>query len=388
MFDKKKPDIILKLISANPIPKEDTMDNITKKLEALFSLTRNPVLGMRDGKIIFSNPAAAAFFNKSLTGLASNAVLPAHILEEASDSFLASAVVMERSAALSATRFEDVLVISISPDREERGTALFAPESLLAALRSSTLSLRLAADQILDRADTEADERLSNYASILYHSYYSLLRLTINLDTASKLAGGGLVFLPRATDITSLCRDLVGSVSHFAGAEGVTVSFESPETRIISCVDQEMIEQLILNLISNSLMHMHAGSDGQILVGLRIMGDRLVISVDDNGSGIPPEILSSVFTRYSEPQTLSQMASGAGLGLGIAKGLAELHGGSLIIDGGNGSGKGASVRVTLPIRQDTSGLHDADVRQPGMTDILRELSGWLNHGYYNGKYFD
>jgi len=111
--------------------------------------------------------------------------------------------------------------------------------------------------------------------------------------------------------------------------------------------------------------------------------------VDDNGSGIPPEVLSSVFCRWRENRTLSDTAAGAGFGLCVARNIAEKHGGALVIE--SKEGQGTAVRVMLPVDNEPRGIlrsSETPYSLESMDPVLIQLSTWLPATEYVQKLND
>lgn len=114
--------------------------------------------------------------------------------------------------------------------------------------------------------------------------------------------------------------------------------------------DALLLHVLLRNLVDNALRH---GGGTQIEVGIERQGDCAVLAVSDNGCGIAAEERERVQQRFyraavTAPEDAAQDSTGSGLGLSIAKRIAELHGG--VMDIGTGlAGKGVSVRVSLPL---------------------------------------
>ena len=81
------------------------------------------------------------------------------------------------------------------------------------------------------------------------------------------------------------------------------------------------------------------------------------ISVRDNGPGIPAEELPDIFNKFYRGKSASAEVGGAGLGLAIAKGLIELHGGTIEVD--SILGEGTTMSIMLPSGRDTSGKGSA-----------------------------
>jgi PAS domain S-box-containing protein len=110
--------------------------------------------------------------------------------------------------------------------------------------------------------------------------------------------------------------------------------------------DAERLQQVAWNLLSNAVKFTKPG--GLVEVILRESGGQVILSVADNGPGIPPEFLSHVFERFSQADSSStRRHSGLGLGLAIARHLVELHGGTVKAENRE-NGSGAIFTVTLP----------------------------------------
>lgn len=111
--------------------------------------------------------------------------------------------------------------------------------------------------------------------------------------------------------------------------------------------DPVRLQQIISNLINNAIKFTPPG--GQIKVTLKHRDDNAVVQVSDTGVGLAPEMVSRIFERFEQGDNSSRrLFGGLGLGLTIAKHLAELHGGA-ISAASEGEGKGTTFTVTLPL---------------------------------------
>jgi two-component sensor histidine kinase len=341
----------------------------------IMDISRDPILGVKSGTVVYANPSALAFFGNETVGVPSGEVLPNHILSEKGENFLVSAVINGQSMSVHCIKKGDMrFYFCISQEKTPISPLITA------SLRASLLNLRMAADQVLSRISLSFDPKLETYSSMLYHNYFSLLRLISHLEIVSD--AGNLVFSPAMTDVTELCSKLVSEVSRLVEDRGVKISFECKESPVLAVVDGDKLERLLLNLLSNSLKHTKKG--GEICVSLKRLKNQLILSVDDNGTGIPPETLGTVFERYKQNVPLTDLAKGAGLGLCISKAIAELHGGTLIIE--SREGQGTSVRITLAanIKPSTKFRStEMSYARTNMNNILTELSGVLGHEAYN-----
>jgi len=128
-----------------------------------------------------------------------------------------------------------------------------------------------------------------------------------------------------------------------SGHEGVTELSELPDETLR--IDPDLIAQVVRNLLSNASRH--AGSGGRVVLSARADGAGLVVSVDDDGPGIPPQQRERVFDRFHRSEQARDRASGgSGLGLGIARSIVELHGGRIWVD--DSPLGGARVSFELP----------------------------------------
>ncbi len=110
--------------------------------------------------------------------------------------------------------------------------------------------------------------------------------------------------------------------------------------------DKERIEQVIINIISNSIKY--TPEDGKIDVTACEENGQITIRVQDNGIGIPEEDIAHIFERfYRVEKSRTSETGGTGLGLAIARELIEAHGGTITID--SELGKGSAVTIVLPV---------------------------------------
>lgn len=177
-------------------------------------------------------------------------------------------------------------------------------------------------DRLLSMLKAEA-ERLNGLAQ----GILSLARL--ERDTAL----GAANFAP--ADISEIVRDAVGSLRVQAEKKGATVRLIASESCIAVC-DGQLISSAVSNLVLNAIRH--SGSD-EVSVSVSSAGKSVSISVEDHGVGIPPEDCERVFDRfYRVDRSRDSGTGGTGLGLAIVRGIALLHGGSVILESVEPSG--------------------------------------------------
>lgn len=356
----------------------------SEALGALFEMSRDPVIGIdRTDTVVFANPPAAAFL-KVGPGASARDVVPEHILAERADRFLATARIGGCRSSVSVVRMEGIAVCTFSLPREP--AAVDPGASALRELSSSLMSARLAIDALVGHTNAESDPVLRETSAILYKEYYRLLRTCRHMTLAAGVAADDLPYKPRVTDLREMCRQLCDTVGRLTDSRGVSVVFQTDPGLHLTMADQDLLEIMLLNLMTNSLFHCRAGDT--IRVELTRRDDRFILAVEDPGSGMSPEQLSRVFSRSPGSDGVDPGA-GAGLGLYIARGIAERHGGSVILE--SRPGRGTAVRISIPYRQseDMTAHSPAPLyRSDGMNSVLMELSTLLDKSYYNRKMFD
>lgn len=349
--------------------------SIENELRNLFQYSRDAVVCVSGNRIQFANSSALELFGSDITGQYASRHIPEHLLAVSADSFISHTNILGRGCAVSVSHLRKVLVLTFYPEPPERRKTEFVSDGLLASMNVALCNISVAAKSLKNLKNKDS-EYLRSVSSI-HHAYYMLKCLVGNLETAIAFDEGTAACMRSSIDLAKLCSDVISTAALTLGGK-VNLSFSTDCGELISNVSPDLIERLILNLISNSAMH--TPPDGQIILGLKSVSGKAVISVDDNGSGIPPHILKHIFNAYEmaiTPATLSD-GTGSGLGLGICRSIAEIHGGSMVIE--SREGVGTSVRVLLPLG--SSFAEPSPPPIPSMENILTELAFLLNYTDY------
>ncbi len=220
------------------------------------------------------------------------------------------------------------------------------------------------------------DESLADSLSILRRSQFQLLRLAENLRDLTQLEEGSFRLRKSTVDLNQLCLDMVESLRTLL--PDLEIVYREPETECVTVCDPDRIERLLLNLLSNSLLHCLPG--GAIRIRLQRSEETLQIIVADNGSGIPKENTETIFTDYLRAPEPAEENRGAGLCLSVAHMIARAHGGSLVIT--SDEGHGTKAVFSLP-RVSTLELHSyREPRYGRMRTLLIALSDVLDSDKY------
>ncbi len=131
-----------------------------------------------------------------------------------------------------------------------------------------------------------------------------------------------------------------------ATAGGVDLGFPGASTEIYACVDERVLRQIVLNLLTNAIKFTREGGHVTLSVAVE-PGRGIVIRVADTGIGISPGDIARVVRPFEQVENvLSRSHGGTGLGLPLTAKLTELHGGQLDIE--SLVGRGTTVFITLP----------------------------------------
>jgi signal transduction histidine kinase len=170
-------------------------------------------------------------------------------------------------------------------------------------------------------------------------------RLVEDLLDVSRIVSGKLPFASEPVDLASAITAAVESIRPSAEAKGLAVEADLQQTAPARG-DAGRIQQMAGNLLSNAVKFTPAG--GWIAVSLKNGGQCAVLEVRDSGEGVVPDLQPYIFDRFTQGDASSTRAHGGlGLGLAIARHIAEAHGGSIAVES-EGKNHGATFRVQLP----------------------------------------
>jgi PAS domain S-box-containing protein len=226
-------------------------------------------------------------------------------------------------AARAASRARDDLMAVVSHDLRSPLNAVLAGASLL-----------------LDVPLTE-EKRQGQYRAIL-RSAERMERLTRDLLDITRIEAGHLRVEPGTEDVRALIEEAMKSADFAAGRTGVFLSSRLPDDLPPVRADAARMLQVLDNLLANAIRHTPQG--GRVTVAADTSPESVRVCVADTGTGIPPERRDQVFGRYYQGEPSEH--GGAGLGLAIAKGIVDAHGGSIWLE--TEVGKGTTFFFTLP----------------------------------------
>lgn len=196
-------------------------------------------------------------------------------------------------------------------------------------LTNIRLYAELLAEQLADDDSGSVPENAGERLSVIVSESERLTRLINNILTFSKQRRGALVLEKVSLDVDETISALLGQFAPALKAKNLAVRFERGAASPVS-VDKDAFGQIIANLISN--VEKYASGGGEVSISSAQEAGKTTIAVADRGPGIPPEHRAKIFDPfYRVSDRLSEGVSGTGIGLTIARDLARLHGGDLVL---------------------------------------------------------
>jgi signal transduction histidine kinase len=183
---------------------------------------------------------------------------------------------------------------------------------------------------------------------VIYAEIERLQHLVGDLRTLSQADAGELKLNLEPLSPMELLQQAQAAFAHQAAQKGVTLRVEAERNLPAVNGDEVRLLQVLSNLVSNALRYTPEG--GQIVLGATVNGERQVaLTVRDTGPGIAPDDLPFIFNRFYRADKARATESGeSGLGLAIAKALAEAHGGALTVQ--SAPGQGSTFTLQLPAK--------------------------------------
>lgn len=186
--------------------------------------------------------------------------------------------------------------------------------------------------------------KYGEYADLIHDAGAHLLDLINDVLDVSKIEAESFQLQIERFDARDPVAAALRLVRVQADEAGLYLRASLPPTTIAVEADPRALKQIALNLLSNALKFTPRG--GQVTISLQTQDADLELVVADTGVGIAPEDIKRLGRPYVQAGDASQRARGAGLGLSLVRGLAELHGGEMILE--SALGEGTSVLVRFP----------------------------------------
>jgi signal transduction histidine kinase/ActR/RegA family two-component response regulator len=259
-----------------------------------------------------------------------------------------------RSEAEHANRLKDEFLATLSHELRTPLNAILGWTSML--VRGQVEPTRF--PQVFEGLDRNAQSQAQLIADVL---------------DVSRIITGKLTLRPTTVDLCDVLSRAVETIRPAADVKTIAVKVGEPRGYFV-LGDSDRLQQIFWNLLSNAVKF--TPKAGVIDIDVTRDADAFVVTVSDNGAGIPTEFVPFVFDRFRQAdQSTTRAHGGLGLGLAIVRHLTELHGGS-VAAASDGVGRGARFAVRLPAVDGAHGLAasgdrpERDVRLGGHTILV------------------
>lgn len=232
---------------------------------------------------------------------------------------------------------------------------------LVHELRAPLTVIRGTTDMIVKDPSLCAQEKGKEMLKTMLHSSEDMLTMVNDLLDVYKIEAGKFQIIKTRNNLASIIHDRVVFFSQLATAKGVSLVDEVTSSDLELDLDRERISQVLNNLLSNAIKFTPGagkavvtttkiGSSSDIhwrfaplpITPLRLPA--ILVAISDTGEGIPREKMPELFSKFKQLHPVNNQ--GSGLGLVIAKGIVESHGGQIFIE--SRPGEGTTVYFTLP----------------------------------------
>lgn len=306
-----------------------------------FDTVAQPVLLSSKGQILYMNPAARKLAEQTLSPIAVGSALPAEFPQEADTAAVVTLGGTEWQVRTH--KLEQGILYQLTPltntDCLNSENAYLLSVGLKSTMNTMLASLEALQDELVE---TELERNRERFAT-LNRSYYRLLHTIDSLSVYSRMTSTPAreLIWPEAIEIGEFCREVCADLRPLIEMAGhrLTLKLDDALPPLYVKGERRLLERLLCQLCANAL---HAG--GEIIISLSKQQGRASLTVQDNGSGIPDEVLNRPFTAAPVPS--GAYSGGVGFGLAICYRIAHLHGGGLVL---SRSRQGTSAAVSLPL---------------------------------------
>jgi signal transduction histidine kinase len=177
-----------------------------------------------------------------------------------------------------------------------------------------------------------------------------LLRLVNDLLDLSKLEAGRMSFNFCLADVGELVEVVIDEFRSLSAEQKIKIHYDRPEETLTTMVDPDRIQQVVRNILGNAVKF--SPPSGTISVRLERLGEAMLLSVSDEGPGIPPDEMEMVFDKFVQSSKTKTNTGGTGLGLAICREIVGGHKGRIWVE--NNAGLGCTFSCEIPIATNSS----------------------------------
>jgi Na+/proline symporter/nitrogen-specific signal transduction histidine kinase len=215
-------------------------------------------------------------------------------------------------------------------------------------LRTPVTSIRSLSKIILDYSDELDPAQQRQYLHILVSESERISRLINQVLDLEKIQSEASPLRLEALDMIPLIRNTTAGMAQLFAERGIQVLLRLPDDPLLLTGDRDRLVQVLLNLLSNALKFCPE-TQGRVEITAFQRQEKIVLRVQDNGPGIPPDAQAMIFEKFTQVHSAALgKPHGTGLGLFITQTIVQQHGGSIKVE--SNAGTGTCFEVSLPIK--------------------------------------
>lgn len=211
-------------------------------------------------------------------------------------------------------------------------------------IRSPLAAVKGFAALILDGSYGPVSDKVKETVTKMKQSVEGLIGLINTLLDVRKVEEGKMEYQFVKTDLVKIVTDVVTLLQPLAEQKKLEFKFDSPGHEVFVNADGEKLKQVIQNLTDNAIKYTPSGF---VHVALKAENGTVTVSVADSGLGVPASLVPHLFEEFIRDERVKKEILGTGLGLYIARKIAEAHGGKIWAES-PGEGKGSTFNVSVP----------------------------------------
>lgn len=191
-----------------------------------------------------------------------------------------------------------------------------------------------------------------DHAALIERQSRHLSRLVNDLLDLSRVVSGKIVLKKQTIDLTKIVEHCLETLHESAQARELTIEYRRYDKPLPALADPVRAEQIVSNILTNAAKYTPEG--GHIIVAVEREGDEAVIRVTDDGVGIAPDRIQTIFELFAQAENaIGRAQGGMGIGLALVRNLVELHGGKVTArSDGVGTGSEFELRFPLTVEQE------------------------------------
>ena len=196
------------------------------------------------------------------------------------------------------------------------------------------INIILAITQLLNMHNKSlSDEKYKEYLNVLKQNSYRLFRLINNIMDITKVNSDSDQLNLVNCNIVSVLEEIVMSTVLYASEKKRNIIFDTDNEEIILACDEDKIERIMLNLISNAIKFSDCDTDIEVKINTNLDLNRVYISIKNYGSNIEFKDREKIFERFHRvDNSLNRKNEGCGIGLFLCRKFIEMHGGEIFLD--------------------------------------------------------